>query len=842
MLRIPFSLRSLLAVLTFAGLILASSSSILASDPEVRAIELKPWAAPALTGSTDGGFSALIDGRWLLGLRDADTTGGLALSSRSVREAANDPGDWRRHPLSTPLWAATALHGEAIILVGGLLDDQPERAVTRITLQNGELRSDPLPALPSPRIAAGAAVLNRTLYVFGGSASLAPLAPVADMLALDLDLPTAGWRKVGDYPGRNLIGAAVVVQDGYILAFGGAQADGKPTTEAWGFRVKPRDGTLVAGWRVLSPLPDPMVHARAVAYGRAHVALLGARSATTAADLFGASEVPGSTPLHLYHTVLDAWAPTDHPVELHTPLVVARPSSLLLAGAPPGQSGTRTAELVFPRVARSLAWPDYTVLLGYFALMLGIGVYFSRKQENSEEFALGGRNVKWWAAGISMFATGASAISMMAIPAQAFATNLVFLLPVAVFIPAFFLQAYVLFPLLRRLKLTSTFAYLARRFGVPLRLIASFQCIAFQTIGRMSVVLVLPSLAISATTGIHVYTSVLIMGLLTTIYTALGGFEAVIWTDVAQAVLMIVMPLVVIGIAIFSVPMGWSGFVETSLAYGKFDFAVLSWDAALPTVWVLVIGSIFSTFAIVGDQPVIQRVFSAPLEAVRRTSATYAVCGILIAMLVNGMGLAIFYYLHHTPTVMEPGMANDQILPLFVAQKLPVGVAGLMIAAIFAAAMSTLSSTMNSVATLVLDDFVVRVRPQLSERNRLRVLRGTSYAVGLIGTGIALLMASMNITSMFATWNELGALLGGGVVGIYMLGMFTRRANSLGAIVGALGSVGAVLFVKFQTHLHWAAYTPVAIISCLILGYLASLLLPQRRDLTGLTVFTPTAN
>jgi SSS family solute:Na+ symporter len=262
----------------------------------------------------------------------------------------------------------------------------------------------------------------------------------------------------------------------------------------------------------------------------------------------------------------------------------------------------------------------------------------------------------------------------------------------------------------------------------------------------------------------------------------------------------------------------------------------------VPALWVLVLGTFLTaTVASAGDQPVIQRVFSAPLPEVRKVNATFTICGIIIGIMTNVMGIAIFAYFRAHPEMLDPLSQNDQIVPLFVTQAMPLAFPGIVIAAIFAAAMSTVASSMNSVATIFTEDFYVKLRPQSSDRERLLTLKIGSYAVGVVGTVMALLLASQDLKSMMVVWNQLVALVGGGIVGVYSLGMFSTRANGFGAICGAIASIVVTALVRLYTPLHWGTYIPIAIFSCIVVGYLASLLRPQSKDLKGLTVFTPAA-
>lgn len=770
---------------------------------------------PPLPFSVDGGFVVMAGGMLVAAGSDGE-------GMRLWTAPADGMGEWRQTTMAVPSHAAAAAHGDGLVIVGGIGDGGTTDAVTMIEFDgDGEPSATALAALPEPLAAAGAAVVGGTLHVLGGARSLEPLEPVGTLLLLDLDGGDA-WQRGPGFPGAPRAFAAVAEQYDTLCVFGGRGPS--PLADAWSFRPEPLEGTAERGWKRLGDLPQAAPAAAAVALGQAQVALFG---------------LPGGQPL-LHHVLTDAWCAFDAVTSVASPVAAGSAEGVFVLGTgPDGNPAAEVSEI--PENVRKLAWQDYLLIAGYFIAISLIGLYFSGKQESSEEFSLGNRRVVWWAAGISMFATAASAISFMAIPALAFATNLVWLFPIAAMVPAFFVTAYLIYPLLRRIEITSTYEYLERRFNVALRLIASFQCIVFQTLARASVVLVLPALAVSAVTGIDVHLSVVIMGVITTIYTALGGFEAVIWTEVLQGALMLLAPLAIIFVAISSLPGGFGEFMDTNRAFGKFDFAVLSWDLAVPAFWILLVSTFLSnTVSHAGDQPVVQRVFSAPLKEVRKVNLTFTACGILIAAIVNVMGLAIFAYFHARPEQLVATAQNDQVVPLFVVQAMPTGMAGLVVAGIFAASMSTVASAMNSVATVFTEDFYSRIKPSATDAQRLFMLRAVSYAVGIIGTITGLLLVAQDLKSMMVVWTQFTALLGGGIVGVYSLGMFTRRANGFGAVCGALASIAITGAVKLFTDLHWGTYVPIAIFSCIIVGYVASLLRPQGKDISGLTVFTAT--
>ncbi len=817
------------------GFILADEAAIIAQK-----IELKSVNAPGLPALLPGGLVGKV-GNTLLAAAGSTTgqgDGSLSIWTCAPPTEQGKAKAWKGTPVSVPAWAASAQWGDRLIVAGGMLGGRPvSNMVVLSGDDSGTIRSEALPPLPQPLAGAGAAMIGTTLYVFGGVSSVEP--PVFEKKLWKLDFtegtPAKTWIEGEAFPNSSRAFFAVTAQYGMLCVFGGIEPGLRVSNESWVYRPQPIEATSYIGWKRVTDLPHPSARASAVALGQASVMLAGGIHEDSVMQL-----PPLNAPVRkddrpwLYHTVTDAWCPFDKGIPAGDILAVGMGPGVWIVGR------DSILDVTFPRMMRNLAVIDYIVVVCYFVVLASIGFYFA-KQESSAEFSLGNRKVKWWAAGISMFATGASAISFMAIPALAFATNLVWTLPVvATLIPAYFITAYYIFPLLRRMEITSTYEYLERRFNNPLRLIASAQCIAIQTIGRTAVVLVLPALAIASVTGMNVFWCVLLMGILTTIYTAVGGFESVIWTEVFQGVLKFIAPLAMVIVAIVSIPGGFGEFWKTSGEYGKFEMALVTWDVTVPAIWILLI-SYMLQFTVVkaGDQPIIQRVFSAPLHEVRRVTAMEVCCAILIGILSNVLGIAIFSYFHAHPEQFSPTAQNDQIVPLFVTQAMPPGFAGMVIAAIFASAMATVASAMNSVATIYTEDFYPKIRPKATDKQRLRTLKITSYVVGIVGTSMALLLAGTNPKSLMVVWSQIVSLMGGGVVGVYSLGMFTKRVNGFGAVCGAIASIVITLLVKLYTPLHWSSYMPIAILSCMVVGYLCSLFSPQTKDLEGLTVFTP---
>jgi solute:Na+ symporter, SSS family len=772
--------------------------------------------------------------------------GGLDLDGKCVPGALVSPivgstsNAWTRVSLQdAPAWGAAVKHGDEIIIAGGLVNGTPSSKVHAYRWEGSRLISRELPQLPLPLVGAGAAMLDEKLHVVGGMNSLSSTSASRQVLVLDLASPSPSWQELSELPGEGKVLPMVTGQYDLLEVFGGRSPDGRggfnASKDVLLYRYKPSEGSTIKGWITACDLPTAMAGGLAVPSGQAHTIIFGGDTTPKVSNPLSLNEGADS-PTLLFHAVTDAWVKAGGSLKsLHPSIASTGDAILTLFG---GKGSAEIVQASTPRTTRNLNWADYLMILLYFFFIGYIGYYF-RNQKSAAEYSLGNRQTPWWAAGISMFATAASAISFMAVPALAFASNLVWLFPMIVFIPVYYFQSRITFPILRRLEITSTFEYLERRFNTSLRLIASFLQIIFQTFGRSSIVLVLPSIAISATTGLDVRWSVIIMGLLTTIYTSVGGFEAVTWTLVFQGLLKALAPVAVIWICIAGLPGGFHEFLTTNANHHKFDFAILGWDFAFPLVWVMMLRVFLEqTIWQAGDQAVIQRVFASKDHEIRKVTAMNFSCGFFISVIVTMMGLSIFAYFHAHPEKFDASSTIDKIVPLFVVQGMPHGAIGIVIAAIFASAMATVAGSMNSVATIFTVDFYERWFPKSEDQANLRMMRLSTIGTGVAATLIALWLTTLNLKSIMVTWNIVSSMLGGGIVGIFALGMFSTRANSGGAICGAILSILLGLYVKFFTNIHWAFLLPILIFSAMIIGYLCSFFFKKEEtNLTGLTIY-----
>ena len=490
---------------------------------------------------------------------------------------------------------------------------------------------------------------------------------------------------------------------------------------------------------------------------------------------------------------------------------------------------------------RTLTWPDYLALAIYFALTLAIGWWWRRKKQSSAEFMLGDRRLPWWAAAISFMATATSSISFMALPARAYGTDWLSFgsSPAQSF--AGVLVGVVFVGALRRLNLITIFGYLDQRFDRRVRLVGAGLAILLKVGGRMSVVMLLPALALSTVTGFNVYASILLMGLVTTVYAMEGGFEAVVWTDVMQVGVTVCGVFVALACMAHGVEGGFGAMIETSRAAGKFHVISTEWNLTQPTVAVFIGMFLGHIFVVLGDQPLMQRMLATadPREA-RRAVVMGNLIGMVGSVMFFFVGTMLWAFYRAHPDRVAAGLANDAIFPYFIANEVPRGVVGLIIAGLFAAGMGALSSAMNATAAIVVSDFQGTLRPEATEQQRLRLGRISTLAAGLIATAMAAWLAWRGAASLWDEYLKLIALIGGGFPGVFALGLLSRRANSTGVIIGVLTSVLVTWLVQTFTSTSAFLHGFVAVASCMLVGYLASLCCAGsavQKNLSGLTVW-----
>jgi SSS family transporter len=472
--------------------------------------------------------------------------------------------------------------------------------------------------------------------------------------------------------------------------------------------------------------------------------------------------------------------------------------------------------------------------------MIGVGVYLSRRERTKADYFRGGRQIPFWASGLSLFATGASGISLMAMPGRAFEDNWAYLTISFFVVLSYPLVLLVYVPIARRLNVSTANEYLERRYNLTLRLAGSVVYSLNQILARLAAIMILPAIAISAIAGIPMETSILVMGLVTTLYATLGGLEGVIWTDVIQAIVMLLAVFLCATWALIALqadPGTAFAAIQSAEKLRSFDLTI---SLLGPTSLVLFANVMATTVSMIGDQNFIQRVQCTPTEKdARKAVITQISVAVPLNVILFTLGTILFLFYRERPEMLNPTLKADGIFPLFAAQNLPAGLAGLVIAALFAATMSTLSSAINSTANLGVEDFYRRLYPRASDRGCLILGRGLTCLLGVIGTFAALWLLKSDLRSVWDLAIMLTGMILAPIAGIFFLGIFTTRANSTGVIIGAAAAIAVTYLVKTYTPIHHFLYLPVGVVSCVLVGYLASCIIPGvRKELKGLTAFT----
>ena len=470
----------------------------------------------------------------------------------------------------------------------------------------------------------------------------------------------------------------------------------------------------------------------------------------------------------------------------------------------------------------------YVVIGLYLVGMMAIGGYFYRRQRDTTDYFLAGRSMKWLPVALSMAATDVSAITFIGAPAYSYQKNLmvafgILALPLVttfIVIPTF-LRFY------RALEVSTAYEYLELRFNSWVRSVASLLFILWR-VGWVATAIYVPAIALSQVTGISLFFWILVVGICSTIYTSMGGMKAVIWTDVVQWLVMVA-GIVSIGVTL---SYGFDGGIREIWQVASegertamFNFSI---DPTLEiSFWAVIIG--FSTLQLAAygtDQVTLQRYLTTKnLTEAKRSIIVNALNQVPFVFLLYFIGIGLFAFYQNHPGRLDLSFQADLIIPFFVVTELPNALAGLVIAGIIAATMSSISSGVNSVTTATIVDFYRRhVRLHGSERHYLKVSRFCAVFWGVVATVGALYVDKLG-TILEIIWKIQGFFTGV-VLGIFLLGMFTGRANWQGVILGALSGMATVIFVAGFTDVSYLWYAPIGALCTLASGYLTSHFFP----------------
>lgn len=752
-----------------------------------------------------------------------------------------------------------------LLCLGGADGERHYRDVFVLTFHKGNLTKTDLPPLPTALANASGAVLKGAVYVAGGIESPSDPTTENHFFRLDLSRPNAQWQRLPTWPGPGRMLAVAGSQEGRFFLFSGARLVQSPQTDGAGkknlqrryltdaYAYNPAQNT----WTTLANLPHAVVAAPSPAFaaGQSHLLVLGGDDGSKAAEVMTLKENhPGfTTDMLAYHTLTNTWAvverspdnasvtdeanatanplPASWSAPVTTPLVVWN-SQLVLPGGEvrPGVRTNRVLTATTVQRRGTFGGLDWGIVGLYFLLVIGISTYVARRMNAStDDFFLGGRNIPWWAAGLSIFGSKLSALTFIAIPAKSYATDWTYIFANVCIVLVAPVVIYFFLPYYRKIQITSVYEYLDRRFDYRVKLMGSLTFVLFQA-GRLGIVIYLPALVLSTVTGINLLLCIGLISLITTAYTISGGIEAVVWTEVMQVV-------VLMGGAFFSLYYmassvgGFGPMIGEASQVGKFNAINRGFAITEPVLWVVLVGNFLSQLTTyTSDQVVVQRYLTTATEAEARQSIWTNALMVIPASLIFFMaGTALWVFFRHNPGELNVMGRTDDVFPYYISTQLPAGLRGLVIAGLFAATMSTISSSMNSIATVLTTDFYSFISPKATDQQRFRFARFSTLGLGLVGVGIAVWLVYLQNSSIWDQYLKLTGMFGGCLAGLFIAGIFFRKITSGGMLLGFLCSAVLLFLVQANGWVHFFLYPGIGIFGCVLFGLLFSPLFPEKK-------------
>lgn len=451
----------------------------------------------------------------------------------------------------------------------------------------------------------------------------------------------------------------------------------------------------------------------------------------------------------------------------------------------------------------SIHFIDYLIMIFTLMVSLGVGFWFSKRQNDTSNYFTARGTIPSWAIGISILATLISSVTFLAYPGEGYSSNWIRLVQ-GLMVPVV-LVAIIGFvvPLFRHVIKLSTYEYFEKRFGFFARLYASVGFVLTH-FSKMGSVFFLIALALSKMAGIDTATIIWIIGAAVIILTMLGGIEAVIWLDVIQGFLLIAGGIIALGILLFT-PEGGPGAVwDVAMKNGRIGFGPFDWDFVNLTFIVMALNGVFYAIQKYGtDQTIVQRYLTAKSD---KAAVRASLIGVLLSVPVWAMfmfiGTALFSYYQITGHVLPQGIEPDAVFPYFIMTELPIGVVGLILSALIAAAISSLDSDLNCLSAIFMEDYYLRIKPQSPEKHRLFMSKLFIVIAGLGAIAVALFYVKAGSEGVLGIIFTLYSIFSGGIAGMFLLGIFSTRANKQGLYWG----IGAcILFTA------WALLTSTPI-------------------------------
>ena len=718
-------------------------------------------------------------------------------------------------------FGATITMPDGLAIIGGRGSSGPTSQCYHVRWledkQHVEIK--PLPALPFAVEQAAGDFYHGRLWLCGSD-------PDGNSFLLSLDwrekvvLPAA-WKKHTPPPGSGRLNAAVVVGNDSkgkaLFLFGGVLPGG--------MTVEPRVCSFHFGDEKWSQpeitFPPTFSAAGVTAF----------RSGTIHLLLAGGLDPESKTPKPLrtvwaYNTITNqlfslkelAATPCDvaavqvghdiiMPVEKPASLEKAEMLSLL-----PGEKSNR------------LGYLNMGLFAVYFLFLVWMGWTFLKRMKGADDFFRAGHRIPWWAVGISIYGTITSAITYITVPAKSFMTDWkLLLLGVGPLIAVPILSRWYI-PKLAKFDCTSAYEYLEYRFHPVVRFLGSMTFIVFQ-ISRIAILLFLPAIAFHSITGFEMAHCILVVGITGILCTLVGGIEIVIWIEVFQVLILLVGFVLTLVVIVFRYDGSLIDMLRVGYENGKMHCIDPAFNLRIDSVWTVLMAAFFLyLIPYASDQTILQRYFTGKNTSERQRgvwiSAGLAVPNIVLLFL---LGTMFYVFYRSQPQALPIDFANnDALMPWFFITQLPDGISGVLLLALMTSAISSVSSGINAISAAYTIDFHERLF-RFSKTHAVRVARAVTLVSGILGVCGALVMATWDIASLWDQYNLFIGLISSGLAGLFLLGIFTRRANTPGIILGIIAS-GCIQYLLVKNEsVHFLLYSGTGVVTTMLFGYLASL-------------------
>ena len=491
---------------------------------------------------------------------------------------------------------------------------------------------------------------------------------------------------------------------------------------------------------------------------------------------------------------------------------------------------------------QGFTWIDTAVLVIYLLGVLLAGLYYSKKEMQGKEFFKGDGTIPWYVTCVSIFATLLSPISFLAIPGNSYHGSWIFWWAQLGMLFAIPLTIRYFLPIYSKLEIDTAYHYLQKRFqSGNLRILGALMFIIYQ-LGRMSIIMYLPSMALAEVTGLDVNMLVVVMGVIAIIYSYSGGLKAVLYTDFIQGTVLIVGIALSLVVMIGSIHGGWGTVWDTLTTGHKFMLENEVWfspDIVSSSVFIIFIGGGLGTFAsYISSQDIVQRfTTTTDMKQLNKMTLGNGVVSIFAATVFFLVGTALFVFYQQNPDLLTTDR-RDLVLAAYITYELPAGLTGILLAALFAAAQSTLSTGINSVATSWVLDIQSVLNPAMEMKKQTRIAQFISLGIGILSIVVAIVMAGSDIRSAYQWFNSFIGLALGALAGMFVLGAFCPKANAKGALMGFIIATAVVLYLKyFVPSVSFWSYTLITIVISIIVGNVVSRITePDYEAPAGTTV------